>query len=220
MTLDDYETRIAYLDEVQFSFELEFGKSLLLLSSGAFGLSLVFVDALEALNPSNTWSLVASWCFFGYSAFGTLLLFLVAQYAVKREGAKLEAYHKGDAKTKRLLSHVFSPSTGRFKKFWIAFRLNKALGGLYFLRWSTLIAFVVGIPLLAHFAVTNLGYNADPTLTAREQALTDSLRIERQRFERAASALESLRNESVEHFADTLLHPRLPNPRLHADEGR
>jgi hypothetical protein len=137
---EDGLEREAYLEERKTLIEAEgeasqsLDKTLITLSAGAFGLSLLFISRIATKPEALPW-LYAAWIGFIASLVLILASFLLSQWAFRRALDILDEYYRNP--TEDEATNGWSVATG-----WLT-----GLSG---------ISFVVGVIMLAVFAVKNL----------------------------------------------------------------
>lgn len=150
--MSDHSSKMSYadyLDERRLLINAEkelsqsFDKSLLTLSAGAFGLSLVFLKTISSScssnhsQPKNMELLYLSWANLGLTILFMLFALLVGQILFRRHKEWLDAYYSSDS-TK--LEHYKCDGI-------------EVIGAL---NWAAIVAFSLGIVLLAIFSVINI----------------------------------------------------------------
>jgi len=116
-----------------------FDKSILTLSSGALGLSLLFIEKIAPeIKPGTTCLLVLAWVFFGLSILSTLISFLTSQSACDKQVEILEALFCEDAGDKS--------KCGQNKYAYVTQLLN----------YGSIAIFIIGVIFLIVFSSINV----------------------------------------------------------------
>lgn len=136
--LERYRRRRNFLIDVGREASRDYGKYILTLAAGTFGLSLLFVERI-ATNPKEQteWFLIAAWIAFGASILSTLLSFLFGQESCSKEIEILDSKYSGAIKDDNKAKNIFITWTK-----W----LNRV----------SMVLFIVGVILLITFSSLNL----------------------------------------------------------------
>jgi cbb3-type cytochrome oxidase subunit 3 len=179
----DYQFKLerynAYIDERKTldNTELDASKSydqyLITLSSGALGLSLLFIEKVaKSPLPSTYPLLIAAWSFFALVLFLMLLSLLVSQWAWRRRRENLDFDHNR-AENRRPVSPL-PRWRKRRKKFQNPYdRATTTLNTL------SLLLFFVGVVCFASFSAANLPQKGDDAMgdnTTKQQGNRDNSR--------------------------------------------
>lgn len=139
---DDPEYRL-YLEERRLLYEGEshqadsFDKAILTLSSGAFGISIAFLDKItKNLHRTTLWLLISSWALFAVSILSTLLSFHTSQRDFSRQLRRIEQAY--------------------LSKYELKQQKRDRTGMTQCLNVLSLVAFFVAIAFLSLFVILNL----------------------------------------------------------------
>ena len=118
-----------------------FDKAVLTLSAGAFGLSLAFLSQIAPTIKSGTLSfLILSWIFFSVSIVCTLISFVTSRSGYYREIEELNERFR----------------SGQIDQYGKARIVNRSFIWTKWLNGISLVAFPIGVILLAYFSIVNL----------------------------------------------------------------
>jgi len=140
---NSYKKRKEYLDERRGLIQAEqnsanqFDKTIITLSAGALGLSIVFMREIASTPREGTVSFLrGSWICFGLSLLFVLLSFLLSQQALRRQREILDKQYKNESDAAEG-TNCPARITG-------------------YLNWASIIAFMIGVVLLTKFSIENL----------------------------------------------------------------
>ena len=115
----------------------QFDKTIITLSSGALGLSIVFVrEIAPSPIPETVTTLWYAWLAFGTSLLLILLSFLLSQQAIRRQREIIGQDYRGEVDVEKAVN-----CPGVITNY---------------LNWISMIAFMTGVVLLGKFALNNL----------------------------------------------------------------
>jgi hypothetical protein len=139
MKEEDYLQERKLLFDAKLQESLQCDKYLLTLASGAFGLSLAFMQQIAPQPVEGSVPLlIVGWTGFGLSILLTLLSFLFSQQACERQTEILDTIRQ-----KR------KPSVSELRNTYANLTL--------YLNWISMLLFVIGLAFLMWFSISNIG---------------------------------------------------------------